>query len=207
MKHLVALIIALINSAFALEKDFFESVVIPSTMEVPVDGSIYIKIKNPIKSQTACDYKPPGKKEINSDPSVVVFDKDKCAIRIERVQITHAGAWQLMSTFKNTTFETSIKGLSTVIVRESAAIVKPDQQVFSYTDNFAPMGAELSYCFVTRSLGDLKMSDIDMTKCMIPKDVPSYFQDGEWSVRMGIVGQPREISYSVNIQSSGECAK
>lgn len=202
MKHLV-LFIAIIHSTFSLERDFFETVVIPSTLDVSVGRSIYIKIKNPIDTQTACAYKAPGQKETNSQDAFVKFSEDKCGIRIDNIQKSHAGAWQLISTFKNTSYETSIKGVSTVSVKESAVVEKPEQEVFTYTENFAPAGIGLSYCFVSRDLGYSKMSEIDKAKCMIPQDLSSDFREGEWDVRMGILGQPKEVTFTVNVQSIG----
>lgn len=207
MKHLV-LFVTLIKFTLTIEQDFFDDVVFPSTIQVPIDGSVYIKVKNPVESQTTCAYKAPRKNELNPPDTSVKFSEDKCGIRIDRVLKSHAGAWQLISTFKNSTYETSIKGLAILSVRESTVIVKPDHEMFSYEENFAPEGVDMSYCYVSRSLGFLKMSDIEMSKCMIPKGLMSTdFQDGEWNVRMGVIGETKEVSYSVNIRSKGKRAK
>lgn len=204
---LLTLFISLIHTALTVERDFYGPTVIPSSSELSIGGSAYIKLKTVVDSQTACAYKAPGRKEINSAIASVKFSaEDKCGITIESVQKIHAGAWQLISTFKNSTYEMSIKGLSTIVVKESESIETPGKQFFSSDENFAPLGVDLSYCFVSKSLGRSKLSDIDNAKCVIPKDLSSDFRDGEWNVKLGVLGEPREVSYAVQIQSSGKRA-
>lgn len=203
MKYLI-LLAALIHLSLALGRDFFDTTVIPSDILVAVEESIYIKIKNPIASQTECSYKAPGKKEINSPDTFVKFSDDKCGIRIDKVQKSHAGAWKLMSTFKNSSYESSIKGVSVVRVKERAIVPRVDK-IYAGSENFAPADVNMSYCYVTKTVGLAKLTEIDQMKCMVPQNLQDDFRDGEWNVRMGVDGESREITFTVNIQSTGKC--
>lgn len=198
----------LIQTAFALEIDFYGSATFPADVIVALDESIYIKIRNPMEMQTLCTFKAPGRK-VSLDPdNFVTFSDDKCGIKIEKVQNFHAGAWTLMSTFKNLTYQNSVKGMSVVRVKQKAeaTIVLPDQ-VFSSLDNLAPKGYNLSYCHVTKEVGLTNMLVIDKDRCMIPQDIETDLKIGEWQVNMGVLGEPKEISFSVNIQSKGNILK
>lgn len=205
MKHLV-LFSLVVHVVFSLDEDFFGSVVIPSDASITLDESIYIKLKNPIESQTKCEYQAPGKKDRNSRDDYVKFTDDKCGIRIEKVQKFHAGVWKLISTYKNSTFENTIKGTSRVEVKDKIVIANLENRVFSPKDNFAPPNVDLSYCYVSKTVGmTTRMSEIDKTKCMIPQDIDNdEFTNGEWLVRLGVKGVTNEFSFSVNIQSTGE---
>jgi hypothetical protein len=204
MKHLV-LFTVVFHSAFSLE-DFFGSVVIPSDISITLDESIYIKIKTPIEGQTKCEYQAPGKKDRNSLEFGVKVIGEGCGIKIEKVQRNHEGIWKLISTYKNATFENTIKGTSHVKVKEKIVVPFQENAVFSPKDNFAPPNVDLNYCYVTRDNGmPSKMTGIDTKKCMIPQDIDNEdFQKGNWSVRIGVKGVTNEISFSVNIQSTGE---
>lgn len=208
MKHLVLFSVA-IHVVFSLNEDFFGSVVIPSDVSITIDESIYIKIQNPIERQTKCEYQAPGKKDRNSldsFDSFVKFTDDKCGIKITKVQKFHEGVWKLISTYKNSTFENTIKGTSRVEVKDKIVIPNQENRVFSPKDNFAPPNVDLNYCYVSKLTGmTTKMTGIDTTKCMIPQDIDNDdFQNGEWSVRVGVKGVTNEISFSVTIQSTGK---
>lgn len=214
MKHhsfLFLFIFASFEPIIALETDFFGGVVLPSEIAVAVEESIYLKIKKPIDMQTSCAYQAPGKKELNSPDSSVKFTDDKCGIRIDNVAKAHEGVWKLISTFKNSTFENSIKGTSVVKVKDRVQNILPKQEnrIYASNENFAPFlqGYNMSYCFVLKNAGSTKMVEIDNSKCMIPQDLDSDFRDGEWMVKMGVQGESQEISFSVNIQSKGKTAK
>lgn len=210
MKHLVAFAI-LINSCriiLSLDRDFFPSVVIPSEISIAVDESIFIRIKNPIEGQTSCSFQAPGRKEINLADSFVQLSDDKCGIRINKVQKSHEGIWKLISTFKNSTFENSVKGTSVVNVKERIVVPKDRKdRIFASTENFAPTGFNLSYCHVSKDAGFAKLSEIDKMNCMIPQDLDDDFREGAWLVKIGVQGESQEISYSVNIHSTGKISE
>lgn len=207
MKHrLFSLVIVAVKLISVSGEDFFGGVVLPTEISIAVDESIFIKIKKPIEAQTECSFQAPGKKEVNPLDSFVKFSDDKCGIRIDKVQRAHEGVWKLISKFKNSTHERSIKGTSLVYVKERLVAPEPDNRIYASTENFAPslQGYNMSYCYVSRSLGLLRLSEIDKTKCMIPQGLESDFRDGAWVVRMGVEGESAEVSFSVNIQSTGE---
>lgn len=179
MKHHLVLFTVIFSFAqLILTLDFFDDVVIPSEISVAVDESIFIKIKIPIESQTECEFQAPGKKEINPSDSFVKFSDDKCGIRIDKVQKAHDGVWKLISTFKNSTYENSIKGTSVVRVKDRAIVAQQDNRIFASTENVAPSleGYNLNYCYVSKSSGFSKMSEIDKMKCMIPQGLESDFR-------------------------------
>jgi hypothetical protein len=200
MKHLVlfAALIRALQVVVALEHDFFENVVIPADIVVALDESIYIKIRNPLESQTECAFKAPG------DATFVQLSDDKCGIKIEKVQKFHAGVWRLRSTFKNASFETSIRGVSVVRVKARAKLSPPDNRVFSSDDDFAPQGVDLNYCFVSKTVGSSTLSEIEKKSCSLPTGLAPDYSEGFWNVRVGVEGESREISFSVNIHSTGE---
>lgn len=200
MEHLLlfATLIHALRVVVSLERDFFESVVIPAEIVVAVDESIYMKIKNPLERQTECAFKAPD------GNTFVQFSDDKCGIRIEKVQRYHAGVWKLKSTFRNSTYETSIKGISVVRVKERAKAPPLDNRAFSGGEDFAPSGVDLNYCYVSKTVGATKLSDIEKMKCSIPTGLGSDFAYGLWNVLVGVEGESREVSFSVNIQSMGE---
>lgn len=209
MKHLFLFAFAL-NGIFSLEEDFFDNIVIPSEVSITVDESIYIKIKNPIEKQTSCEYQAPGEKTPSSTNSTTVFgvslNDDGCGIKIEKVKETHAGVWKLISTFKNGTFENTVRGTSHVTVKDKVVVSFDENRIYSSTDDFAPPNVDLNYCYVSKETGMMsKMTGIDTKKCMIPQDIENEdFRNGEWLVRVGVKGVSNEISFSVNIQSTGE---
>ena len=206
MKHLVlfASLILSFEVGVSLELGLLESTVIPSEILVTVGESLYIKVKNPVASQTSCKYKAPGKKEINSPDAFVKFSDDECGIKIEKVQQSHVGAWKLILTFKNSTHEGSIQGTSVVGVREPITVAVKRDQIFSSSENFAPTGYNLNYCFVSKTTGSMKLSEIETAKCMIPQGLNDEYRDGIWNVRMGVEGISKEVTFSVNIQAMGE---
>lgn len=206
MKHLLLFTIVVHVVMISSLDDFFGSVVIPSDVSITLDESIYIKMKTPIQGQTKCEYQAPGKKERNFRDFFVQFTDDKCGIKIARVQKSHEGVWKLISTYKNASFETSIKGTSLVRVKDKIVVPQQEKRVFSPTDNFTPENVDLNYCYVSKEAGMVsKMTEIDTQKCMIPQDIDNDdFQNGEWSVRVGVKGVTKEISFSVIIQATGE---
>jgi hypothetical protein len=181
MKHhlfVFTVIFSFAQEILTLGSDFFDSVVIPSEISIAVDESIFIKIKNPIDSQTECKFQAPGKKEINPSDSFVTFSDDKCGIRIDKVQKLHEGVWKLISTFKNSTYENSIKGTSVVRVRDRVNVSQQSNRIFASTENVTPSleGYNLNYCYVSKNSGFTRMSEIDKMKCMIPQGLESDFR-------------------------------
>lgn len=206
MKHL-SLFSLLVCSAYvaqALDMSFFDTVAMPSDISIAVDESIYLKIINPIEGQTGCSYKAPGKKELNSADPFVSFSDDKCGIKIEKVQKYHEGVWKLMSVFKNSSHENSIKGTSVVHVMDRVTVEKKQNQIFASDENFLPSGYDFNYCYVSRRLGFSKLSEINSMKCTIPQNLDNDFAEGEWVVNLGLSGMSNEVTYSVNIQSTGK---
>lgn len=201
---LFATFIVLIREGVSLELGLFESAVIPSEILVSVGESVYIRVKNPVESHTSCSYKAPGKKEINSYDPFVTFTDDECGIKIEKAQHSHVGPWKLTLNFKNATHEGSVHGISVVGVKEPVVASKVEDQVFASTDNFAPSGYNLNYCYVSKTTGSTKFSEIETSKCTIPQGLNDEFRDGTWNVRMGVEGVSREVPFSVNIQSTGK---
>lgn len=192
--------------ALSLE-DFFGNVVIPSEVSTTIDESIYIKMRTPIDKQTKCEYQAPGKKERNSLDFFVKFTNDECGIKIDKLQKYHEGIWKLISTYKNSSLELSIKGTSHVKVKDKILVpnIFTETAIFSPKDNFAPPNVELNYCHVVKDTGESLITEMDTKKCMIPENVGHKdFQNGLWKVRVGVKGVANEISYSVNIQSTGE---
>lgn len=206
MKHRVLFVIAAVKLFLAAGENFFGGVVLPTEISIAVDESIFIKIKHPLQEQNECIFQAPGKKELNPTDLFVKFSDDKCGIRIDKVQKTHEGVWKLISSFKNATYEKSIKGTSLVYVKERLVVPPADNRIFASTENFAPtlQGYNLSYCYVSRDLGLSRMSEIYKEKCMIPQGLESDFRDGKWTVRMGVLGESAEVSFAVNIKSTGE---
>lgn len=206
MKHLV-LFVTLIYSVrvgVTLEPSLLENSIVPSEILVAVGESVFIRVKNHVESQTSCTYKAPGKKEINSFDSSVKFSDDECGIRIEKVQQHHVGVWKLVLHYKNETHEGLIRGTSVIGVREPILIGKPNDQIISSSGSFAPDGYDLSYCYVSRTVGSTKMAEIESSTCRIPQDIHNEFREGTWNVRMGIEGVTEEISFTVNVQSTGK---
>lgn len=206
MKHLMlfATLIYSIHFVVSVELGLFESTVIPSEILVSVGESVYIRVKNPVESRTSCSYKAPGKKEINPSDSFVAFTDDECGIKIDKVQLSHVGPWRLMLSYKNTTHEGSIQGTTVVSVREPIIVAAQTDRIYSSSDNFAPSGYNLNYCYVSKTTGSTKFSEIETSKCIIPQGLSEEYQEGTWNVRMGVEGVSKEVSFSVNIQSTGK---
>lgn len=206
MKHLKLFTIVILSFqvGVSVELGLFENAVIPSEILVSVDESIYIRMKNRVESQTSCTYKAPGMKEINKADAFVKFSDDECGIRIEKVQKTHVGIWKLILKFKNATHEGSVQGTSVIGVREPIVVAAvQENQIFASTDNFAPSGYPLNYCYVSKTTGSTKLSEIETVKCTIPQDLTEEYKTGIWNVRMGVEGVSKEVSFTVNIQSTG----
>lgn len=202
MKHLLLLVLCVVSTR---GEDLFANVVIPSDISITVDESIYIKIKSPFERQTKCEYHAPGKKDRNSLDFFVKFTDDICGIKIEKVQKSHEGIWKLISTFKNATVETSIRGTSLVKVKNRIVVTHDKNKIFSVKDNFAPANVDLNYCYVSKHDGiPVKISEIDPKKCMIPENAMNEdSQNGIWNVKIGVKGITNEISYTVNVQLTG----
>lgn len=205
MKHLVFFAFCVVST---LGEDFFGNVVLPSDVSITLDEGIYIKMKTSIKqpSGAKCEYQAPGKKERNSPDFFVKFTEDGCGIKIEKVQIEHEGVWKLISTFKNATFERIVRGASIVKVKEKIVLSHDEKKIYSPKDNFAPPNVDLNYCYVSKDDGiPMKLAELDPKKCMIPQNLANDdLQNGKWTVHLGIKGVTNEISYSVNIQPTGE---
>lgn len=201
MKHLLVVVL-LVKLIFTAEVDFYDSLVIPSDAVVAVDESIYIKLLSPIGGQTKCSYKAPGQKDLDKPDPFVEFSDHRCGIKISKVQKTHAGLWKLISSANG---KTSVMGTSVLVVRD-AAVTAPSfaSEIFSSADDFAPAGYNLSYCYVSRKIGSSQMSEINKHSCMVPQALPTDFIDGEWDVRLGLVGKSKEFEVSANIQSTGK---
>jgi hypothetical protein len=206
MEHLLlfAFVSIFFQAIVSLEMDFFTSIVIPAQKTIAVDESIFIKMKNPVEGQKSCLYQAPGKKDFYTpDPFVTKFD-DVCGIRISKVQKNHEGIWKLISSNDRT----SVKGTAIIHVKDRVVIeTKQNNLVYASNENFAPSGLDLSYCYVSKNAGfeiQSEMSEIDANKCMIPKNLEKDFTDGDWTVRLGIKGESKEISFAINIQSKGE---
>lgn len=181
MKHLV-LFSALISAICTFELDFFDNEAFPSDILVSVDESIYIKLKNPIEGLVSeCTYKAPGRKQFNTSEVFLKFSDDVCGIQIEKVQKLHAGAWKLISTFKNSSHQSTVKGISIVRVKERVIFAEQDNQLLSISsmEDFSPLTQnEMSYCYVSKDLGLRKILEIEKSKCMIPEIKPD-FQEGK----------------------------
>lgn len=202
MKFFLVLIFC---TVLTFAEDFFSNSLSPSDITITVDETIYLKIKNTIEGQTKCEYQAPGKKDRNSLDFFVKFTDDACGIKIEKVQKSHEGVWKLISTFRNSSFESSIRGTSLINVKEKL-VVQHEDKIYSPKDNFAPPNLDINYCYISKYDGiPLKISEINPQKCMIPEDIMNEdFQTGMWTVRIGVKGVANEISYSVNVQSTGE---
>ena len=202
MKHLLFLVLSVVATR---GEDFFANVVIPSDISITVDESVYIRMKSPLERQTTCEYQAPGKKDRNSPDFFVKFTEDTCGIKIEKVQKSHEGIWKLISTFKNATVETLIRGTSLVKVKNRIVVSHDENKIFSAKDNFAPANVDLNYCYVSKHDGiPVKISEIDSNKCMIPENARNEdSQNGIWNVKIGVKGITNEFSYTVNVQSTG----
>jgi hypothetical protein len=190
-------------------EDFFGGVVIPDVISITLDESIYIKMKRPIDRQTKCEYQAPGKLDRNFPDFHVKFTDDVCGIKIDKVQKEHEGVWKLISTYRNATFESSIRGASLVTVKDRLEVSLDENRIYSPKDDFAPPNVDLNYCYVSKHDGiPSKISEIDPKKCMIPESLDNEdFQNGIWTVRLGLKGVTNEISYNVRVESTGETSK